>query len=41
MKYLFLLYGPDGPLPEPGTRESREMIERWRAATEAMAVAGC
>jgi hypothetical protein len=40
MKYLFLLYGPDGPLPEPGTAEHKEMFERWSAATEAMARAG-
>ncbi len=40
MKYLFLLYGPDGPLPEPGTAEATAMIERWGAATGAMAHAG-
>jgi hypothetical protein len=40
MKYLFLLYGPDGPLPEPGTAEHKEMFERWSAATEATAKAG-
>ena len=40
MKYLFLLYGPDGPLPEPGTAESAEMFQRWSAATGPMAQAG-
>jgi hypothetical protein len=40
MKYLFLLYGPDGPLPEPGTQEHKEMLERWSEATGAMAAAG-
>jgi hypothetical protein len=40
MKYLFLLYGPDGPLPEPGTAEAAAMIEKWGAATGAMAAAG-
>ena len=40
MKYLFLLYGPDGPLPEPGTAEAAAMTERWSAATGAMARAG-
>src|ERR1017187_10299829 len=40
MKYLFLLYGPDGPLPEPGTAEATAMVERWSAATGAMAPAG-
>ena len=40
MRYLFLLYGPDEPLPEPGTEESRAMIAEWRTATEAMAKAG-
>jgi hypothetical protein len=41
MKYLFLLNGPDGPLPEPGTPEARVMFERYSAATDAMAKAGC
>lgn len=40
MKYLFLLYGPDERLPEPGTREHREMLGKWTAATQAMAQAG-
>jgi hypothetical protein len=40
MKYLFLLYGPDGPLPEPGTAGHREMYEAWNSATEQMAKAG-
>ncbi len=39
MKYLFLLYGPDGPLPDPGTAEATAMFERWNAATGAMAQA--
>jgi hypothetical protein len=40
MKYLFLLYGPDRPFPQPGTGEFREMLEAWTTATEAMAKAG-
>lgn len=40
MKYLFLLYGSQDPLPEPGTAEYAEMVERWGAATGAMASAG-
>jgi hypothetical protein len=40
MKYMFLLYGPDRPFPQPGTGEFREMLEAWTAATEAMAKAG-
>jgi len=40
MKYLFLLYGPDRPFPPPGTSESREMLDAWNTATEAMAKAG-
>jgi hypothetical protein len=40
MKYLFLLYGPDRPLPEPGTAEHAQWVERWGAATGAMAQAG-
>jgi hypothetical protein len=40
MKYLFLLYGPDGPLPEPGTAEFTAIFERWSSATSAMAQAG-
>jgi len=43
MKYLFLLYGPDGSqagLPEPGSSEHREMFEKWSTATQAMAQAG-
>jgi hypothetical protein len=40
MKYLFLLYGPDRPFPQPGTSEFREMRDAWNAATEAMAKAG-
>jgi hypothetical protein len=40
MKYLFLLQGPDGPLPEPGSTEHREMFEQWNTATGAMAKAG-
>jgi hypothetical protein len=40
MKYLFLLYGPDRPFPEPGTTEFREMRDAWDSATEAMATAG-
>jgi hypothetical protein len=40
MKYLFLLYRPDGPLPEPGTAEYTTMVQEWGAATGAMAAAG-
>jgi len=40
MKYLFLLYGPDRPLPEPGSAEHAEWLGRWSAATGAMAEAG-
>ncbi len=40
MKYLFLLYGADGPLPEPGTAEYTAMVREWGAATGAMASAG-
>ena len=40
MKYLFLLYGPDGPLPDPGTEEHAAMLRRWSAATGSMADAG-
>jgi hypothetical protein len=40
MRYLFLLYGPDDPLPAPGSPEGQQMISEWRAATEAMARAG-
>jgi hypothetical protein len=40
MRYLFLLYGPDEPLPAPGSPEGQQMISDWRAATEAMGRAG-
>ncbi|GII31249.1 YciI family protein [Planotetraspora mira] len=40
MKYMFLLYGADGPLPEFGTEEYGRMFEAYRTATEAMAEAG-
>jgi hypothetical protein len=40
MKYLFLLYGPEGPLPEPGTAEHAAMFQRWTTATDAMRSAG-
>jgi hypothetical protein len=40
MKYLFLLYGPDKPLPQPGTVEFTEMVRSWDTATGAMAKAG-
>jgi hypothetical protein len=40
MKYMFLLYGPDKPLPEPGTPEFTEMVRSWDTATGAMAKAG-
>jgi hypothetical protein len=37
MKYMLLLYGPDKPLPEPGTPEFTEMVQNWDTATGAMA----
>jgi len=40
MRYLFLLYGPDGPLPAPDSPEGQQMISEWQTATEAMARAG-
>jgi hypothetical protein len=38
MKYMFLLYGK--PLPEPGTREAKELFEAWASALEKMGKAG-
>ena len=40
MRYLFLLYGPDEPLPDPGSPAGQQMIHEWQAATDAMARAG-
>jgi hypothetical protein len=40
MRYLFLLYGPDTPLPVPGSPEGQQLISEWRTANEAMAKAG-
>ncbi|MDQ6616270.1 MAG: YciI family protein [Actinomycetota bacterium] len=40
MKYMFLLYAPDRPLPEPGTPEGDEMLQTYGAAVQAMAHAG-
>jgi hypothetical protein len=40
MRYLFLLYGPEGPLPAPDSPAGQQMIRDWSAATEAMAQAG-
>jgi hypothetical protein len=40
VRYLFLLYGPDRPLPEPDTEEGRQLFGAWGAATGAMAQAG-
>ncbi len=40
MKYLFLLYAPDEPLPERGTPEGEEMLRTYGAAMQAMAEAG-
>jgi hypothetical protein len=40
MKYMFLLYGPDRPLPEPGTPEFTEMLADWDKALDAMGQAG-
>lgn len=40
MKYLFLLYAPDVPLPDPGTPEAGEMMRAYGAAVAAMAQAG-
>ena len=40
MKYMFLLYGPDRPFPQPGTSEFKEMFDAWACANGAMAEAG-
>jgi hypothetical protein len=40
MRYLFLLYGPDKPLPEMDSPEGQQMVSEWRTATEAMEKAG-
>jgi hypothetical protein len=40
MRYLFLLYGPDAPLPAPGSPAGQQMIHEWQAATDAMTRAG-
>jgi hypothetical protein len=40
MKYMFLLYGPDRPLPEPGTQDFTEMVASWDKALGAMTEAG-
>ena len=40
MKYLFLLYAPDEPLPQPGTPEAAAMMSSFGAAVQAMAEAG-
>lgn len=41
MKYMFLLYGPDGPgLPDPGTAEAEKLMADWTSARQAMADAG-
>jgi hypothetical protein len=40
MKYMFLLYGPDRPLPQPGTAEFTEMFAAWESAREEMSRAG-
>ena len=40
MRHLFLLYGPDEPLPAPGSPAGQQMIHEWQAATDAMARAG-
>jgi hypothetical protein len=40
MKYMYLLYVPDGPVPEPGSEEFQKMFEAYAAATRAMAEAG-
>jgi hypothetical protein len=41
MKYMMLLYGPDGPgLPEPGTPEAAKLFADWAVARQAMAEAG-
>jgi hypothetical protein len=39
MKYMFLLYVPDRPLPEPGSEGYREMFKAYTEATQAMAEA--
>ena len=41
MKYMILLYAPDGPgLPEPGTPEAAKLMADWTSARQAMADAG-
>ncbi|MBF6558445.1 MAG: YciI family protein [Acidimicrobiales bacterium] len=40
MKYMFLLYAPERPRPEPGTAEGDEMFRAYSAAVGAMAQAG-
>jgi hypothetical protein len=40
MRYMFLLYAPDGPRPEPGTPEAGELLSAYMTATGAMAQAG-
>ena len=40
MKYMFLFYGPDRPLPAPGTGEFHREVEAWGAAKQELADAG-
>lgn len=40
MKYMFLFYGPDQPLPEPGTEEFSRGVKAWGAAKQELADAG-
>ncbi|MCT9929714.1 YciI family protein [Planotetraspora sp. A-T 1434] len=40
MRYMFLLYGSDGPRPEFGTEEYHQMFQAYSEATSAMAEAG-
>jgi hypothetical protein len=40
MKYMFLLYAPDRPFPEPGTAEYRELFDAYNSAEKSMADAG-
>ena len=40
MKYLFLLYGDNAELPQPGTEDFGRMLAEWGTAKQAMADAG-
>lgn len=40
MKYIALIYGPEGTGPEPGTPEFESYMERWTSADRAFKDAG-